>query len=86
MRDSPEPPKYIFWYHNDREISYDSPRGGVSQITEKGDQEVELFYLQHYTIYIISTQYLYSIYIISTQYLHRQHDLLVPAGAALGGV
>ena len=71
VRDSPEPPKYIFWYHNDREISYDSPRGGVSQITEKGDQEVELFYLQHYTIYLhniytISTQYLQSIYTIST--------------------
>ena len=84
VRDSPEPPKYIFWYHNDREISYDSPRGGVSQITEKGDQQVELFYLQHYTIYYtvstptqylhniytVSTQYLHSIYTISTQYLH----------------
>ena len=36
VKDCPEPPQYIFWYHNQREISYDSPRGGVSQITEKG--------------------------------------------------
>ena len=45
-------------------------------------------YLQYlHNIYTtISTQYLHNIYTISTQYLHRQHDLLVPAGAALGGV
>lgn len=36
VKDSPEPPQFIFWFHNDEEISYDSPRGGVSQITEKG--------------------------------------------------
>jgi len=36
VKDSPEPPQVIFWFHNEREISYDSPRGGVSQITEKG--------------------------------------------------
>ncbi|XP_035898586.1 hemicentin-2-like isoform X2 [Anopheles stephensi] len=34
---SPEPPAYIFWYHHDEVISYDSSRGGVSVITEKGD-------------------------------------------------
>ncbi|XP_047003926.1 zwei Ig domain protein zig-8-like [Schistocerca americana] len=33
---SPEPPAYIYWSHNDNIISYDSPRGGVSVITEKG--------------------------------------------------
>ncbi|XP_033231650.1 peroxidasin homolog [Belonocnema kinseyi] len=31
-----EPPAYIFWYYNDNVLSYDSPRGGVSVITEKG--------------------------------------------------
>ena len=36
VKDSPEPPQVIFWFHNEEEISYDSPRGGVSQITEKG--------------------------------------------------
>ena len=37
VKDSPEPPQFIFWYHDQSEISYDSPRGGVSQITEKGE-------------------------------------------------
>lgn len=37
ITDSPEPPSYIFWRHDDTIISYDSPRGGVSVITEKGD-------------------------------------------------
>ncbi|XP_014205669.1 zwei Ig domain protein zig-8-like [Copidosoma floridanum] len=31
-----EPPAFIFWYYNDAVMSYDSPRGGVSVITEKG--------------------------------------------------
>uniref|UniRef100_A0A182I5C3 Uncharacterized protein n=1 Tax=Anopheles arabiensis TaxID=7173 RepID=A0A182I5C3_ANOAR len=33
----PEPPPLIQWTHNGMEINYDSPRGGVSVITEKGD-------------------------------------------------
>ncbi|KAL2731895.1 cell adhesion molecule 2-like [Vespula squamosa] len=33
---SSEPPAYIFWYYNGNVLSYDSPRGGVSVITEKG--------------------------------------------------
>ncbi|XP_050435857.1 zwei Ig domain protein zig-8-like [Adelges cooleyi] len=33
---SPEPPSYIFWNHNNAIISYDSPRGGVNVVTEKG--------------------------------------------------
>lgn len=33
---SSEPPTYIFWYYNENALSYDSPRGGVSVITEKG--------------------------------------------------
>lgn len=33
---SSEPPVYIFWYYNENALSYDSPRGGVSVITEKG--------------------------------------------------
>jgi len=37
VRDSPELPQYIFWYQNEQPISYNSPRGGISQITEKGD-------------------------------------------------
>ncbi|XP_046429428.1 neurotrimin isoform X2 [Neodiprion pinetum] len=34
---SPEPPAYIFWNHNNAIINYDSPRGGVSVVTDKGD-------------------------------------------------
>ncbi|XP_015593669.1 peroxidasin homolog [Cephus cinctus] len=33
---SSESPAYIFWYYNEKVLSYDSPRGGVSVITEKG--------------------------------------------------
>ena len=41
VKDSPEPPQFIFWYHDQSEISYDSPRGGVSQITEKGETALQ---------------------------------------------
>ncbi|XP_015589179.1 hemicentin-2 [Cephus cinctus] len=37
VRHSPEPPPAIYWTHNNEEINYDSPRGGVSVITEKGE-------------------------------------------------
>nr|XP_036678091.1 uncharacterized protein LOC118879345 [Drosophila suzukii] len=33
----PDPPISVLWTHNNQEINYDSPRGGVSVITEKGD-------------------------------------------------
>ncbi|CAK9806572.1 Zwei Ig domain protein zig-8 [Anthophora retusa] len=33
---SSEPPSYIFWYYNEKVLNYDSARGGVSVITEKG--------------------------------------------------
>lgn len=33
---SPEPPAYIFWYHNDEVVSYESPRGGITVVTENG--------------------------------------------------
>jgi len=46
VRDSPEPPQFIFWKHNDKAISYDSPRGGVSQITEKGETTASFLLIQ----------------------------------------
>ena len=79
IRDSPEPPQFIFWKHNDKvtswilllalvfellcsclmlsfdvhtfiyetqAISYDSPRGGVSQITEKGETTASFLLIQ----------------------------------------
>ncbi|XP_071513825.1 lachesin-like [Panulirus ornatus] len=36
VRYSPEPPAFIFWYHNDKLVSYDRTRGGVVVSTEKG--------------------------------------------------
>ncbi|XP_050745850.1 uncharacterized protein LOC108032324 isoform X1 [Drosophila biarmipes] len=33
----PDHPNSVRWTHNNQEINYDSPRGGVSVITEKGD-------------------------------------------------
>ncbi|XP_026844454.1 protein CEPU-1 [Drosophila persimilis] len=33
----PDPPLTVHWTHNNQDINYDSPRGGVSVITEKGD-------------------------------------------------
>ncbi|KAG8261990.1 hypothetical protein J6590_062295 [Homalodisca vitripennis] len=47
IRYSPEPPAYIFWYHHDEVISYDSNRGGVSVITEKGDVTTSYLLIQH---------------------------------------
>lgn len=33
---SPTPPEYIFWYHNDRMINYDTVRGGITVTVEPG--------------------------------------------------
>ncbi|XP_017771242.1 PREDICTED: neurotrimin [Nicrophorus vespilloides] len=33
---SPTPPQYVFWYHNDHMINYDTARGGVSVETVPG--------------------------------------------------
>ncbi|XP_071513125.1 neurotrimin-like [Panulirus ornatus] len=36
VQHSPEPPAFIFWYHDDKLVSYDRSRGGVVVSTEKG--------------------------------------------------
>jgi len=46
VRDSPQPPQFIFWYHNQQPISYSSPRGGISQITVKGDTTTSFLLVQ----------------------------------------
>lgn len=33
---APEPPPNIVWFQNSQVISFDSPRGGISLVTEKG--------------------------------------------------
>jgi len=40
VRDSPEPPQYIFWYRNTQPISHNTGRDGVSLITEKADTTI----------------------------------------------
>ncbi|XP_053676474.1 zwei Ig domain protein zig-8-like [Anopheles nili] len=46
VRNSPEPPSTIMWMHNNQEINYDSPRGGVSVITEKGETTTSYLLIQ----------------------------------------
>jgi len=46
VRESPHPPQYIFWYHNNQPISYNSARGGISQITERGDTTASFLLVQ----------------------------------------
>ncbi|XP_059471353.1 uncharacterized protein LOC132194217 [Neocloeon triangulifer] len=36
IENSPAPPQYVFWYHNERMINYDTSRGGVTVSTEPG--------------------------------------------------
>ncbi|KAF7492828.1 hypothetical protein SSS_09186 [Sarcoptes scabiei] len=45
VRDSPEPPDYIFWYHNGQVINYGSPRG-IKVHTEKAKQTVSKLMIQ----------------------------------------
>lgn len=33
---SPQPPQYVFWYHNAKMINYDNSRGGIVVNTENG--------------------------------------------------
>ncbi|XP_050738864.1 zwei Ig domain protein zig-8-like [Eriocheir sinensis] len=43
---SPEPPEFIYWSHNAKIISYDSSRGGVTVILEKGDLTTSTLLIQ----------------------------------------
>ncbi|XP_076656017.1 zwei Ig domain protein zig-8 [Halictus rubicundus] len=43
---SPEAPAYIFWNHKDEIINYESTRGGVSVVTEKGDSTTSFLLVQ----------------------------------------
>ncbi|XP_015440372.1 PREDICTED: titin homolog [Dufourea novaeangliae] len=36
VRNAPEPPTAIVWSHNHEAINFDSPRGGISLVTERG--------------------------------------------------
>lgn len=43
---SAEPPQYIFWFHHDDVINFDSARGGVSVITEKAEVSISHLLIQ----------------------------------------
>ncbi|XP_043188725.1 protein sidekick-like isoform X1 [Amphibalanus amphitrite] len=40
VTNSPEPPKYIFWYHGDEVVSYDSGRGDISVETRQSGSQL----------------------------------------------
>ncbi|XP_069173944.1 opioid-binding protein/cell adhesion molecule isoform X1 [Procambarus clarkii] len=39
IKQSPTPPQYVFWYHNDHMINYDTQRGGINVSTETGPKK-----------------------------------------------
>lgn len=47
IRLSPEPPNTIRWQHNNQMIGYDSNRGGVSVVTEKGIESSSSLLIQN---------------------------------------
>ncbi|XP_022181835.1 zwei Ig domain protein zig-8-like [Myzus persicae] len=49
IKHSPEPPPLIYWTHDSKEINYDSARGGVSVITEKGEVTTSYLLVQRAT-------------------------------------
>merc|ERR1719350_1089273 len=85
VRDSPEPPQYIFWYHNEEPISYSSIRGGISQITEKGEVTASFLLIQHARLVDSGTYACHaSVGNISTVTVHviksQKPEQLVPPG------
>ncbi|XP_075215123.1 limbic system-associated membrane protein-like isoform X2 [Lycorma delicatula] len=49
IENSPQPPQYVFWYHNDRMINYDTARGGVTVSTEPGPKTHSRLIVNHAT-------------------------------------
>ncbi|XP_069958270.1 zwei Ig domain protein zig-8 [Cherax quadricarinatus] len=47
VRHSPKPPPYIFWYHDDVLLSYDSGRGEVTVTTEDGKDTASRLLIHH---------------------------------------
>ncbi|XP_042862106.1 uncharacterized protein LOC122247137 [Penaeus japonicus] len=50
VQHSPEPPPYIFWYHENELLSYDSPRGGITVVTEHGPTSTSRLLIQKATV------------------------------------
>jgi len=47
VRHSPDPPAHVFWTHNQQTVTYDSARGGISVLTEKGQQTLSSLLIQN---------------------------------------
>ncbi|KAK9309889.1 hypothetical protein QLX08_000536 [Tetragonisca angustula] len=46
VRYAPEPPPMMIWSHNSEVINFDSPRGGISLVTEKGPETTSRLMIQ----------------------------------------
>ncbi|KAK1116931.1 hypothetical protein K0M31_017148 [Melipona bicolor] len=46
VRYAPEPPPMMIWSHNTEVINFDSPRGGISLVTEKGPETTSRLMIQ----------------------------------------
>ncbi|XP_015924559.1 uncharacterized protein [Parasteatoda tepidariorum] len=47
ITESTSPPVFVFWYHDDRMINYDSSRGGIRVTTENGPTTVSRLRIQN---------------------------------------
>ncbi|PRD23031.1 UNVERIFIED_CONTAM: hypothetical protein NCL1_47510 [Trichonephila clavipes] len=47
ITESTSPPVFVFWYHDDRMINYDSSRGGIKVTTENGPTTVSRLRIQN---------------------------------------
>ncbi|XP_031626355.1 uncharacterized protein LOC116342762 isoform X1 [Contarinia nasturtii] len=47
IEDSPEPPAYIFWNHNNAIVTYDSPRGGIRVTTRKDEASTSFLLIEN---------------------------------------
>ncbi|XP_076356207.1 limbic system-associated membrane protein-like [Tachypleus tridentatus] len=47
IRQSPSPPMFVFWYHNDRMINYDSSRGEITLQKASEDTAMSILYIKN---------------------------------------
>ncbi|XP_022243421.1 zwei Ig domain protein zig-8-like [Limulus polyphemus] len=46
IRNSPDPPTFVFWYHNNRMINYDSARGHISVKKAEGNTVISKLHIK----------------------------------------
>ncbi|KAG8200992.1 hypothetical protein JTE90_021455 [Oedothorax gibbosus] len=49
ITESPEPPVFVFWYHDDRMINYDSSRGDITMYKNSEDSTTSRLYIKDAT-------------------------------------